>query len=772
MSETTIANDTLRCEVDPATGHLALQIGQAELVGGCSADFSLSGQKSICTTGKVPVSIRREPAASVHGKGEQLVVDYGVDADLALTLETAIYPAHPFVLMRVGAANRGTQPIHLHKLTPLSTTALRFGSGPLDGWVNGYHSWSFAGFIPHTHRQPRTSLGWLTFPLAHNTTTALPGHAGCYAGEEVAALVDGHRCALVAGFIGMADQFGQVYANGHPGKQSITLQTTTDGVPIDPGETLWGEWAILYTVDLPGDDPLGLYADAVARLTPGRFPSDAPPPGWSSWYQFFGAITSDEMARNQQALRDLREHLPLRLIQLDDGYQPAWGEWLQHNEKFPQGIDGWAKDVRGDGFEPGLWLSPFTIDKKASIFREHPDAVLRDARGRPMHGGFLINRWIMGLDPTHPATQEHVRRAVDTIVHQWGISYLKLDFLYCGALPGKRYDPRRTRAQALRDGLALIREAAGEKAVLVGCGCPAGPALGLIDIMRVSPDCAPRWRPYLLGFESVFRHDPSLPATRNAIRNSIHRSWTHRRWWWLDADNLLAREQQTMTAAEIQSYATIIGLTGSHLVQSDDLTNESDERLRWVASLLPVSGEGCQVPNLLTAELPDLLIQHRQGAAGSWLVVGLFNWSDHPAKRTINLQEIGFPAKTPVIVCDFWKGWLSIQRDTLRTNLIPPHGAALFGLREVTPGAAQLAGSTMHFSMGSEITMWKTTKKTVRLHVTTGHQVSGTVWLKLPAPPKSVAIQGEAQSVPPTNSAGIYAIPVVVSQEAEVRIQM
>jgi hypothetical protein len=269
--------------------------------------------------------------------------------------------------------------------------------------------------------------------------------------------------------------------------------------------------------------------------------------------------------------------------------------------------------------------------------------------------------------------------------------------------------------------------------------------------------------------QGLVRHDRSLPATCNAIRNSIQRSWTHQRWWWLDADNLLVREQQGMTVNEIQSYATVLGLTGSHLVQSDDLTNVADERLRWVSLLLPVLGDRCQVPNLLTEELPEMLVQHRQGAAGEWTLVGLFNWSEHPARHKVSLEEIGFPAGTPALVCDFWKGRLLIQTNTLRTNMIPPHGAALFGLRAVTPEVPQFAGSNLHLSMGAEITKLKTTKRTIRLTVDLGHPAKGTIWLKLPAPPKHVIIQGEEQAVPPSNSAGIYAIRVSIDTKTEIR---
>jgi alpha-galactosidase len=279
-----------------------------------------------------------------------------------------------------------------------------------------------------------------------------------------------------------------------------------------------------------------------------------PQPGWSGWYQYFAGIEQAHMEVNQARLQALREKLPISLIQMDDGYQPAWGDWLDHNHKFPNGVEGWANAVKADGFEPELWLSPFTVDKNSKFYRHHPDAVLCDARGNPTHGGFLINRWLLGLDPTHPATQEHVARCIETISQEWGIQYLKLDFLYCGALPGRRYDAKKTRAQALRDGLTLIRNLAGEDATILGCGCPSGPALGIVDILRVGTDVAPTWTPRLFGVSWPISNDQSMPSTRNALRSVLHRGWTHRRWWWLDADNVLARTQQHLTTDEVQTF--------------------------------------------------------------------------------------------------------------------------------------------------------------------------------------------------------------------------
>jgi alpha-galactosidase len=271
--------------------------------------------------------------------------------------------------------------------------------------------------------------------------------------------------------------------------------------------------------------------------------------------------------------------------------------------------------------------------------------------------------------------------------------------------------------------------------------------------------------------ERLVRSDPSLPSTRNAIRNSIGRSFTHRRWWWLDADNLLAREQQRMTAAEVQSYATVIGLTGSQLVLSDDLTHVGDERLKWMGSLLPVLPGGCQAPCLLCEELPDMLTRHMQGAAGEWMLVGLFNWGNLPDRQIVSLTRLGFPYDAPILCCDFWNRQVSVEHDTVMTGLIPPHGVALLALRTVTWGP-QVVGSDLHISMGGEISHLKISKDAVRLTINLGRKAEGTIWLQLPHSPKSVTSHTLSLHATPTPATGVYAVPLSIDRKAELHIEL
>jgi alpha-galactosidase len=68
-------------------------------------------------------------------------------------------------------------------------------------------------------------------------------------------------------------------------------------------------------------------------------------------------------------------------VQLDDGWQKAWGDWPA-NAKFPQGLDGFASALDAKGLHAGVWLVPFLVDETAPVATAHPEWLLTDEKGR------------------------------------------------------------------------------------------------------------------------------------------------------------------------------------------------------------------------------------------------------------------------------------------------------------------------------------------------------------------------------------------------------
>jgi alpha-galactosidase len=158
--------------------------------------------------------------------------------------------------------------------------------------------------------------------------------------------------------------------------------------------------------------------------------------------------------------------------------------------------------------------------ESSHLFREHTDWFLHDERDRLVSAGFNWGERLYALDTTHPAALEWLA-ALMKQVRAWGFDYLKLDFLYGGALPGKRHMDM-PREAAYRHGLKVIRKAMGSDAFFLTCGAPILPSLGLCDALRVGPDVSGNWETQR---DAVLLYNPTTPGARNAIRTTLNRLW-------------------------------------------------------------------------------------------------------------------------------------------------------------------------------------------------------------------------------------------------------
>ena len=642
---------------------------------------------------------------------------------------------HPYVLMQVGVVPPGPG-YRLRRLMPLAIEPPR-GYILMEGlgthwtfFLDGWHSWSFAGTLADNQRQPSSRLARFDGPVSYDIAHPPPKERGHFLAHTVGILTGRHgrTPSLLVGWARQWDYVGLVEINRNPGPDpSLWAWADGDAVPLPAETPTWSE-PLLVQFTMPRDpDPMGPFAEAVGILGQARVPQEVPV-GWTTWYHFFRDVTAEAVRRNALLLEDARDTLPVSLVQIDDGYEAEVGDWLQVRSLFGDTPDVLAREIRAKGFRPGLWLAPFIVSPRARVAREHPDWLLRNEEGKPVHAGFLWGTFTHALDPTHPGVQDYVREVVHTVVHEWGYTFLKLDFLYAAALPGVYHASDLTRPQALRAGLNVIREAAGEDTFLLGCGCPLGPAVGLVDAMRVGPDIAPHWYPRLYGVSRPWKKKRSYPAVINAVRNTLTRSAYHHRLWWNDPDSVIARVYDTrLSDREVQSWLSVVGLSGGLIMLGDDLDALPEERRRWVASLLPVQPEVGRPLDLLDHTVPETVALYLKRAWGKGVTVGLFNWKDEPRTRTLQLGVLGQDWHQPHHVLDFWSGLYVRVTEGYRvfTN-IPPHSGYLLGVKPVLD-VPHLAGSTFHISMGGEIREWSWEPPYLQFRVVLGRRSEGAV---------------------------------------------
>lgn len=655
----------------------------------------------------------QERFADAHGEGIRLTRRFPVAIQPLVAIWTVtVYDDHEFVRSEVSLRNTGDEAITVRRMFPFVTgswwagNALRLRNRTSDFAVykNGWQSWSYAGGMP---------LGTADLRPHHQTLAAWHSPGGADPHQPVTGTVDvvsepvamvGHadqKEAFLAGFLSAETWLGQVYVMREEG--ACAAAVLMDDAVLQPGKTLA---AAPLALALGSQRALpGIYAGAVAREGHARTGMSALT-GWSSWYYYYSSVTEEDILENLTALRGLRGGLPIQVIQIDDGYQTAVGDWLTANEKFPHGMKALADRIRSAGYRPGLWVAPFTVAANSRLAREHPEWLVHDAEGQPVHGGKNWDTQLYGLDTSHPGAREWLQQVFQTIVHEWGFDYLKLDFLASGALLGERHDAAVTRARAMRDGLGLIREVAGEKTFLLGCGCPLLSAVGIVDGMRIGPDSAPYWPPRAKGFSAPLSDGHVLPNLEGAVRNTVTRAWMHPALWVNDPDCLLLRERHSeLTLDEVHMFASAIGLTGGMVMFSDRLSRLTLDRLSIASKLIPSLPERALPANYFPYGIPDELVVQITRPWGEWVLLGLFNQEQGEREFVVRWSDLGL-ARGEYHTVEFWSGTYHGLSSIGITVPVAGHSAVVLAIR-ADGDEPRLLSTSFHISQGGvEIADW------------------------------------------------------------------
>ena len=299
--------------------------------------------------------------------------------------------------------------------------------------------------------------------------------------------------------------------------------------------------------------------------------------GYTSWYNRYENISAQSIREDLQGC--IGNLQPGDLFQIDDGWEPNVGDWLDADPaKFPEGMKQAADAIHAAGFRAGLWLAPFAANKASGLYREHQDWFLRDEKGRPWKAG---SNWggFYGLDIDHPEVVAYLEKVFDRVLNEWGYDLVKLDFLYAAAPFGTADE---TRAGRMIRAMKLLRRLCGDKLIL-GCGVPLMPAFGLVDYCRIGCDVGLDWddKPHMR-----LAHRERV-STRQSINNTVFRRQLNGRAWLNDPDVFFLREGNLKLSDE-QKYvlATVNSVLGGVLLHSDNMAQYGPVAKAHYAQLL------------------------------------------------------------------------------------------------------------------------------------------------------------------------------------------
>ncbi|HEV2987373.1 MAG TPA: hypothetical protein VG759_02950 [Candidatus Angelobacter sp.] len=206
--------------------------------------------------------------------------------------------------------------------------------------------------------------------------------------------------------------------------------------------------------------------------------------GSNDWYYAYGQNSAQGIIRDAELMSSVapaKGDRPFTII--DDGWQ--------NKSAFPD-MPALTAAIRQRGVRPGLWIRPLPASQETPAGLLLPEERFGARTGRRQNRAY---------DPTVAEALEAVLSKVREAT-AWGYELIKHDYTTFDllgqwglemkaqpALPGWNFHDRsRTTAEIIRELYSKIREAAGDRTVLIGCNTMGHLAAGIFEVQRTGDD--------------------------------------------------------------------------------------------------------------------------------------------------------------------------------------------------------------------------------------------------------------------------------------------
>jgi alpha-galactosidase len=415
-------------------------------------------------------------------------------------------------------------------------------------------------------------------------------------------------------------------------------------LPVNDGESLSSE-PLMFAAGIDYHVQLENYGAAIREQHHSRIP-EGNMLGWWSWTAFYMRITEGNSFANALWLAEHLKDLGYNWFHFDFGYGYARGDYATPNAtKFPHGMRPVTQRIAQLGLNIGIWTAPFEVGEFGSIYQNHKDWLVRNAKGEPIPvttDEEVHSEKVFALDCTNPAAQEFLRETYRTLVREWQVKYIKLDFMDTTAVEGHFYRPHTTALENIRIGLQLIRDAVGDNVLLDKDGSPMLTPVGIVDQGRVSQDTGHT-------FERSKEAAPGIAA----------RYYMHKNFFINDPDAFTVSRQQIeerkiqapLTLEEAKVSIALAAVSGGMYEIGDDLPTlgADPDRVALVTNpdLLRMAklGRAALPIDLLSYRAEDLqpsVFLLREDARQS--VLAVFNWTEKPNSHRFSFTDLKLAA--------------------------------------------------------------------------------------------------------------------------------
>ena len=439
-------------------------------------------------------------------------------------------------------------------------------------------------------------------------------------------------------------------------------------LPLVNGENMTSE-RLMFAAGTDYLAQLENYGAAIRELHHSRIAEDNML-GWWSWTAFYMKITEGNTLTNALWLAQHLKPLGYDYFLFDLGYAYARNEYTTPNASaFPHGMWSLTHRISRLGLNVGVWTAPFEVGGRSWVYEHHKDWLVENQGGKPIQittAEEMPTEPVFVMDATNPGAQEYLRQTYRTMARDWGVKYIKLDFMDNTAIEGRYFRPNTTALEAQRIGLEVIRTAVGENVLLDKDGSPMLNPVGLVDEGRVSQDTG-----HLFA------------RSKEAAPGIAARFYMHRNFFISDPDAFTVSRQlmeereiqAPLTLSEAEVSITLSAVSGGMYEIGDDLptTGEDADRVSLLKNpdLLGMAKLGrASVPiDLLTYRAEDeqpsvFLLREDQRQS----ILAVFNWTDQVRSHVFSLGQLNLPAGHGYELHDVFEpeNRLSVDGDSIR----------------------------------------------------------------------------------------------------------